>query len=341
LALASYLTKQKFRQFQLQKGFSVAGRQQTVTSVAVDHSPADSTKKASTRDHAPSVGSGAGHNGGAHEDSTVLQSQLRVSPSRWFAGFWNHFLTIADSTAIFSSGSEINFHTKVRFTEDAHVGPLRELSYDMLTSLIFSGPLFFGLGMRIGLVPIYQPENGCTGCTLLPEDVPIAFSCVFFLAVMLIILLCRTKGISDPFGYRDDANHLSQITTLAWVGYILAAVDPGNLMKEQKIDWFIMESLAAFLAHNYRCVYQMYRVARLHRLGEQQIRLIDLLQDQRAAIMFEKYLMGELASENLLFWREGVKYKSNFDRNKDFDYSQQVAKMLFRTFVSRHAQLPM
>jgi len=50
--------------------------------------------------------------------------------------------------------------------------------------------------------------------------------------------------------------------------------------------------------------------------------------------------MGELASENLLFWKEGIKYKMNFDRNKDFEYTQQVGRVLYRTFVSKNAQLP-
>ena len=131
------------------------------------------------------------------------------------------------------------------------------------------------------------------------------------------------------------------ITAFVFIAYILAAVDPGNLMQQQEVDWYVFESAVAVLLHMRRCVLQMYRVSRLHKLGEQQIRLIDLLEDPHASILLEKYLMGELATENLLFWREGVKYKTNFDRNKDFDYSQQVARMLYRTFVSRNAQLPM
>ena len=47
-----------------------------------------------------------------------------------------------------------------------------------------------------------------------------------------------------------------------------------------------------------------------------------------------------MANENLLFWREGIKYKLSFDRNNDFEYSQQMAKVLWRTFISPHATLP-
>jgi hypothetical protein len=206
---------------------------------------------------------------------------------------------------------------------------------------MFAGCLFFGLGMRVGIVPAYMPQNGCTGCTLFWEDIPILAACLAFLAVLQVLVIIRTNGITDPLMYRRDLKISTAITLFAWISYILAVVDPGDLMKQQRVDWFLFESLTALFLHLHRCVLQVYRVSRLHRLGEQHLRLIDLLQDQRAAIMFEKYLMGELASENLLFWREAIKYKLNFDRNKDFDYSQQVAKVLFRTFVAKHAQLPM
>lgn len=147
--------------------------------------------------------------------------------------------------------------------------------------------------------------------------------------------------MSDPLLYRRDAFATSMMLSISWIGYALAVADPGNLMSEQTINWFMWESIAILLLHTYRCVFQLYRVAKFHKLGEQQIRLIDILQDHKAAILFEKHLMGELASENLLFWREAIKYKVSFNRNNDFDYSQEVARMLFRTFVSRQAQLPM
>jgi hypothetical protein len=198
-----------------------------------------------------------------------------------------------------------------------------------------------GLGIRIGTVPIYQLANNCTGCNLVSEDIPILLACMCIPGIFQVLVVFRSRKVLDPLSYRRDMFMSMLISCLAWVGYILAALDPGDLMKTQKVDWFLFESLAALLLHVNRCILQLYRVSRFHRLGEQQIKLIDILQDPRAAILFEKYLMGELASENLLFWREGIKYKFSFDRNKDFDQTQQVARILFRSFVARHANMPM
>ena len=39
------------------------------------------------------------------------------------------------------------------------------------------------------------------------------------------------------------------------------------------------------------------------------------------------FFKKELANENLLFWREGIKYKRSFDQKGDFDYAQQMAKV--------------
>ena len=52
------------------------------------------------------------------------------------------------------------------------------------------------------------------------------------------------------------------------------------------------------------------------------------------------HLTLELANENLLFWREAIKYKLQFDRNRDFEVSQQTAKVIYRTFIASDAVLP-
>jgi hypothetical protein len=46
-----------------------------------------------------------------------------------------------------------------------------------------------------------------------------------------------------------------------------------------------------------------------------------------------------LANENLLFWREAIKFKMQFDR-KSFEHSQESAKVLWRTFIAPQAALP-
>lgn len=300
--------------------------------------PADKVKRSS--EQAPKVENQSVVTGGmsAGDSSTFLGHKF-ATPVTWAKGFWNHFLLFQDSVQ-FQSGSKINFHSKWRFREDTRVSSGRELTYDMALTAIYSGSLFFGMGMRLGLVPVLQVANGCTGCTMLWEDIPILFACVFWLAFLQTLILVRTRSIVDPLNYKSDLTVQSSLTGLAWISYILVVTDPGGRMQSQNTDWFFIESAAALILHCHRCILQLWRVSRIHKKAEQNIRLIDVLQDPKAAIMFEKYLMGELASENLLFWREGIKYKVNFDKNKDFDYSQQVAKMLLRTFISKHAQLP-
>jgi hypothetical protein len=53
-----------------------------------------------------------------------------ATPGQWFKGFWNHFLTISDTTS-FRPTTQITFHS-YRFQEDPFVSPVRELSYDFL-----------------------------------------------------------------------------------------------------------------------------------------------------------------------------------------------------------------
>ena len=121
---------------------------------------------------------------------------------------------------------------------------------------------------------------------------------------------------------------------------VLLIVDPNGLMQSQQVDWHIFEMIAIIFLHIIRTTFQLYRTRRMHKLGEKNVNLIDILADGRGSILFEKHLIGELANENLLFWREGIKYKLQFDRNNDLEYSQQMAKVLWRTFLSPHASLP-
>lgn len=297
------------------------------------------TKKVS--DYAPKIEVQSVITGGmSGGDTSSFFNDKIATPVQWLKGFWNYFLTLED-VLIFSTGSaNVAFHSKWRFAEETRVSGIRQMSYDIVLTVLFSGSLSFGMGMRVALFPPFNPINGCTGCAMEGEEIGVLMASVLFLAFMQSVVLRKTRSVSDPLGYRQDMLWQCGIASLCWVSYTLAATDPGRLMKNQKIDWFFIESLAAFLLHCHRCVLQLWRVSRIHKKAEQNIRLIDVLQDPKAAIMFEKYLMGELASENLLFWREGIKYKVNFDKNHDFDYSQQVAKMLLRTFISKHAQLP-
>lgn len=65
-----------------------------------------------------------------------------ATPAEWFRGFWNHFLTISDTTS-FAGGGELKFHSRWRFRDvdvTNNVSPVRELSYDMLVR--FLEPLY-------------------------------------------------------------------------------------------------------------------------------------------------------------------------------------------------------
>ena len=206
--------------------------------------------------------------------------------------------------------------------------------------MFMASALFIAFGFRAGFTPVYQAGNHCTGCTLFWEDAVILLGALGIMAIVMNLVIVRTKDIPDPLRYRMDLLVAMSFATIAWIGYILAIVDPGNLMKQQKVDWFVFEGIAALILHWRRCITQLRRVLVFHNKRQLDLKLIDILQgDPRGALLFEKHAMGELASENLLFWREGVKYKTNF--GKDFDYSQQQAKVLFRTFIAKHAQLPM
>jgi hypothetical protein len=104
-------------------------------------------------------------------------------------------------------------------------------------------------------------------------------------------------------------------------------VDPNELMKSQQVDWHIFSMILIGFLNFQRASLQMIRTKRLQNNAEKNVHLLDILADNKSAILFEKHLIGELANENLLFWREAIKFKLSFDRTGDFEYSQQVAKV--------------
>jgi Regulator of G protein signaling domain len=121
---------------------------------------------------------------------------------------------------------------------------------------------------------------------------------------------------------------------------ILLGTDPNGLMKAQKVDWHIFGMFTIVVLNFHRTTLQLLRTSKFQKLAEKHVLLIDVLADAKSAILFEKHLIGELANENLLFWREAIKFKLSFDRSNDFEYTQHVAKMIWRTFISPTASFP-
>jgi hypothetical protein len=143
----------------------------------------------------------------------------------------------------------------------------------------------------------------------------------------------------DPLGvFQGHLLAVGVSIVIGGSGALLALLDPGGVMQRQEFDWFDFEMLMLLAMHVIRAPYQIWRTRKTHQKHLAGIRLLDVLSDARGAALFENFLKSELADENLKFWREGVKWKLSFDR--DLSSSQQMARILFKTFVDSSSVLP-
>lgn len=186
------------------------------------------------------------------------------------------------------------------------------------------------------VIPRYSMKAMCMGCQMDAMDVGIYFASIAFFLITTVAVITRMQWEEDPFLVFADLRFLMSVFIgMAIITYTLVATDPDGLMKRQEVDWHILEAFTAVALHIRRCIFPMVRAYRIHK--KPQLPLLAILNHPQMSRMFELYLTRELATESLLFWKEGVKYKLGFET--DFDYSQQLAKMIQRQFIGKRAQL--
>jgi hypothetical protein len=63
-------------------------------------------------------------------------------------------------------------------------------------------------------------------------------------------------------------------------------------MERQAMDWHYMFLGLAWILHWQRSSLQLYRTVRIQQIAERNITLLEILSDPRAALLFEKHLIG-------------------------------------------------
>lgn len=159
----------------------------------------------------------------------------------------------------------------------------------------------------------------------------------------------------DPHYLSRDYLFVAAVgSVILFVGGSLLIADPGQLMASQHVDYFLFMIVFVFLCHFTRCNVTMYRTFSIHNDKKTNLTLLDVLSDAKGSVLFENYLKSELAYENLQFWRSATKWKMMYDKSgsvfhissqnekdkNDFDYTQQMARVLQRTFIGKYAQIP-
>jgi len=215
----------------------------------------------------------------------------RTTVRVYFEGLWNYLLGLSEVTSF--SG---RFNEKFWFrTPPIKVSLTSELSYEFIAALLFSSPYIIAMIIRIYTVPAYDPANGCTGCLLGWEDLVIATAVTLFCGIPIasLIIRARVKNIPDPLAYLFDVQiSFVIILSLILTSSILFIVDPQGLMRSQQVDWYVFEMIAIVYIHSMRTVVQLARTRRMHKLGEANVKLLDILSDPRGAILFEKHLIA-------------------------------------------------
>ena len=102
MLVASFLVKQKLRLQMASKNFPVAATQK--------HSNTESDKKRNNPTGSQRFASGSIGSGTASPDdnSTQINKSNWVTPTRWFMGFWNHFIILSEATQFTASQDVIS-----------------------------------------------------------------------------------------------------------------------------------------------------------------------------------------------------------------------------------------
>jgi hypothetical protein len=223
---------------------------------------------------------------------------------------WWHFsaCTVNFACVVFGQKPLIS---AARFPATAH-GMVR---VERAMYLLLISPCLLALFVRVATGPAFVPRDGCTGCGLVLTDFVIATSLLFVYAVAGVRGLARARASSNPFGSFEIAlGSMGFAFPVLLVMYALAFADPGSLMQTQTFDWFVLENITTIVLHVVRAPLQVLQARRAHVAGGHNVRLVELLEDKAGALLFENALALELASENLLFWRQGIKWKIGFDK---------------------------
>ena len=218
-------------------------------------------------------------------------------------------------------------------------------------------PILVVILIRIYTNPLHHPENNCVGCDYLWQDF-IILSTYVALIVLPAMLNCyklaTRPDFIDSFGYVYDFMVASVLSiVLLASSSILLLVDPYGFQKKQIMDWHLLECVYVFTTQILRVLVQLYRCFRIQRKRFINLTLLELFSDKQGSLLFENFLRSELAYENLQFWKTATKWKAMYDKSgspfhaptktsmNDFGYTQQMARVLFRTFIGPHAQIPL
>lgn len=128
------------------------------------------------------------------QDKGQRQERKCATPLEFFEGLWDFQLAII--TLVFF----VDLDKKYFFHAVRKPSVFRETAYEMLSVGVFSLPFFIALTIRIAVTPHYQPQNGCTGCIVMWQDVLINCFLVFALLIPVagITYKVRRFNIPDP-----------------------------------------------------------------------------------------------------------------------------------------------
>ena len=211
------------------------------------------------------------------------------------------------------------------------------LSYEVVAVALLMLPSFAALFARLATDPIFTA--GCTGCPVQLTDLVVVLGLALVPYPLTLRMALKIWNRPDPLGYMGSVVFTLAVgAPLGLIGAVVTYVDPGGLMRAQDVDWFVLEMSTLLLLLFPRLPGLVVRTLRVHREKVSNLRLLDVLSDQRGALLFERFLASELAVENLTFWVQTSKWKLSYDR-KDFATTQQMARILFKTFVEADATL--
>jgi hypothetical protein len=219
--------------------------------------------------------------------------QKRATVAEYFAGLWNYLVELLEVVWCFSGTPSARYASKIG--SGKKISTLRETSYEMFTIFLVAVPYIIAAIVRILTMPPYHPSAQCNGCILNWEDCVIMFVVTSVAGTPWVAMMtkARARKVPDPLAYVNDTLVSTVvIMPMAIACGVLFSVDPDGLMRSQQVDWMILDMATIVFIHVLRTVVQLYRTRRIHKLGEANVRLIDILFDAKGSLLFEKHLIS-------------------------------------------------
>mmetsp|Transcript_5020 Transcript_5020/g.6541 ORF Transcript_5020/g.6541 Transcript_5020/m.6541 type:complete len:503 (+) Transcript_5020:275-1783(+) len=216
-----------------------------------------------------------------------------------------------------------------------------------LTSTRF-GIHAFCIGMIAGLVNaiiISRDVIECSGCDIRFKDLIFIIFVGIFVIPPINYIFWNIRKEPDPLHLKWEFGYILMFVaspfTMAWA--LLRFTDPYNLNVDGILSWNYVWLFTIIICWSGIYPYQIYRSYVAERdknlyKGNESDTLEKVLESSIGRNFFKTHLVHEMSIENLLFWKEGHRWRATFDKTKEKKRLHKLNE-IYQTFIEADSPL--